>query len=209
VNGMSAELIRLLEFLLPGFIAAWVFYGLTSYPRSSQFERVIQALIYTLIIRALVGALQLVLGTDWTEDLQTATSVGVAVAFGVSISWLANTDGFHRLLRKAGITRETSYPSEWFGSFLNRVTFIVVQLKDGRRVYGWPREWPSHPKRGHFLLEVPSWLDGKNEIPIVGASAIMIDSEDVRWVEFIDTPRETRDGQESVKSSTPENYTSK
>ena len=50
----SRETLSLLFFLLPGFVAAWVFYGLTAHPRKDTLERVIQALIFTVIVRACV-----------------------------------------------------------------------------------------------------------------------------------------------------------
>lgn len=36
----------LLTFLLPGFLSAWVFYGLTSHPKPPQFERTAEALVF-------------------------------------------------------------------------------------------------------------------------------------------------------------------
>lgn len=50
---ISSELLELLRQLLPGFLTAWVFHALTAYPKQSQFERVIQALIFTLLVKVL------------------------------------------------------------------------------------------------------------------------------------------------------------
>jgi len=38
---ITKDFIILVTYLLPGFLAAWVFYGLTSPPKPSQFERVV------------------------------------------------------------------------------------------------------------------------------------------------------------------------
>lgn len=51
---MSKEVVLVLVYLLPGFLAAWVFYGLTSHPKPSQFERVVQAVIFTFVIQTLI-----------------------------------------------------------------------------------------------------------------------------------------------------------
>jgi len=51
---VSQQVIALLQYLLPGFLAAWIFYGLTSYAKPSNFERVIQALIFTLFIQGMM-----------------------------------------------------------------------------------------------------------------------------------------------------------
>ncbi len=47
MNLPSSEVLKVIYALLPGFVAAWIFYGLTAPPRQSPFERVVQALIFT------------------------------------------------------------------------------------------------------------------------------------------------------------------
>ncbi|WP_425032221.1 hypothetical protein [Pelagibius sp.] len=55
MDSINEDIVGLLQYLLPGFLAAWVFYGLTAHQKPSQFERVIQALIFTLIVQAIVS----------------------------------------------------------------------------------------------------------------------------------------------------------
>ncbi len=191
---ISKDLISLLQFLLPGFISAWIFYAFTSYPKPSQFKRVVQALIFTMIIQALlfvVKALLLIAGRfyifgSWNEESRLIWSILCAILFGLLFSYFANNDKFHAVFRKLNVTRETSYASEWFGVFLKNVTYIVLHLEDERRLYGWPTEWPSEPGNGHFLITDASWLDDKgNEIPITGVENVLINAKHVRWVEFM------------------------
>ena len=167
MGSITNNVVTILQFLLPGFIAAWIFYSLTSYSKPSQFERVVQALIFTLFIQALVITtkyLSLKIGAYWSagywsESSSLIVSIIIAIMFGVVFSYFANNDKIHKYLRNKGITRETSFPSEWFGSFLNNVTFIVIHFTDERRLYGWPIEWPSEPTSGHFVIADPSWLE--------------------------------------------------
>ncbi len=203
------EALSLLQFLLPGFLAAWVFYAFTSYRKPSEFERIIQALIFTLLIRAGVTCVRgvlVVIGRKaamgvWTTDIELLWSITIAFLLGILFSYLANTDHFHRIVRHFGITRETSFPSEWFGAFLKNITYVVLQLKDERRIYGWPMDWPSSPKIGYFTLREASWLDGENQIPIKGVSCVLINSEDVRWVEFMEKTWEKSDVNEKIESA--------
>jgi hypothetical protein len=195
MDAIGSQAIQILQYLLPGLLAAWIFYGLTPYDVPSQFERVIHALILTLVVQTLVFLekwLLDALGRPWTlsvsdEPSRLIASVLAAVIVGLSFSFCANRDTFHGLARTLGITRETSYPSEWFGAFCGNVTFIVLQLQDERRIYGWPRDWPSDPKEGHFVLERPSWLlaDGTEEL-IGGVSCMLVNVAEVKWVEFIE-----------------------
>lgn len=198
---LSQELVSILQFLLPGFVAAWIFYNLTSYPKPSQFERIIQALILTLFIRALVIITEYTwvsLGHywnlwPWNESSSLIASIPIAIAFGVLFSYFANNDRIHSYLRDKGITQETSYPSEWFGSFRNNLTFIVLHFDDGKRLYGWPRDWPSDPEQGHFLIEDPSWVhENEKEERIPGVKSILVDTKDVKWVEFLENTWEDK-----------------
>ena len=54
----SSEIVKVIYALLPGFLTAWVFYGLTAHPRQGTFERVVQALIFTGIVQAIVLVIQ-------------------------------------------------------------------------------------------------------------------------------------------------------
>lgn len=199
MDGIANDTIALLHYLLPGFLAAWVFYALTSFPKPSQFERVVQALIFTLIVQAFVfvekaALLQagkiIQLGT-WTSDAGVVASAVTGLLVGLLASFAANNDTLHRYLRKARITRETSYPSQWYRAFLKGETFIVLHLKDERRIYGWPQEWPSDPAKGHFVLQKTSWLNGADEIPMKGVETVVVSVEDVELVEFMEFPKES------------------
>src|SRR5438876_10167470 len=124
------QALALLQLLLPGFLAAWVFYAFTSYRKPSEFERIIQALIFTLLVKAgltCIRGFALVVGGHfvlgyWSADIELLWSIALAFVLGTLFSYLANTDYFHRLIRYLGISRETSFPSEWFGAFLKNVT---------------------------------------------------------------------------------------
>lgn len=197
---VAKNAIDILRYLLPGFLAAWVFYGFTAYPKPSQFERVIQALIFTLIIETFVTIekyLLLWVGSllplaQWTDQSALVASTLSALIIGVSFSYFANNDRCHALARKLRITKQTSFPSEWFGAFLKNVTYIVLHLKDERRIYGWPMEWPSGPNKGHFVLRQVSWIDDKGaNISLEGVESILINVLDVRWVEFMEKTWET------------------
>lgn len=202
MENLTKDLVSILQYLLPGFLAAWVFYGFTSFPKPSQFERVIQALIFTLIIQSIVfvekkialGFNEILSIEDWAKKVYFLCPILTAFFLGAVFAFFANNDKFHKLIRYIGVTRETSYPSEWFGGFLNNITYVVLHFEDERRLYGWPTEWPSEPDKGHFVLEQASWLDEEKEIPITGVSSIMVNVKDVKWVEFIEKKWEVNNG---------------
>ena len=180
-----------------------LFYHLTSYSRPSNFEKVIQALIFTLLIQALeivgkpyfVGTEKLWSTEAWDKSASFIFSVSAGIVLGIVFSFFANNDFIHRILRYIKITRETSFPSEWFGSFLVKRTWVVLHFHDERRLYGWPTEWPSEPTKGHFLINNPAWIDEKGEEKeIKGVSNILINVESVKWVEFLRKNQEGKNG---------------
>jgi len=206
VESTAKDIIVTLQYLLPGFLAAWVFYGFTSYPNPSQFERVIQALIFTLITQVLVfgeRAILLLFGNifflgQWSNQSEIILSTISAIFIGLIFSYFANNDKFHKVVRNIGVTRETSYPSEWFGTFLKNVTYVVLHFHDERRLYGWPIEWPSEPEKGYFVLEQASWIVGNEEKPITGVQTILVNVKDVKWVEFMSKTWENNNGKEKL-----------
>lgn len=151
---VSREVVALLSYLLPGFLAAWLFYALTSHAKPSQSERVIQALIFTLLVNALVAveriALQylgarVVVLRVWDEDAALFASVITALVFGLVAAFVTNKDIIHGRLRHFGLSQRSALPNEWCTVFAPREQFIVVNFKDDRRLYGWPKVWPCDP----------------------------------------------------------------
>ena len=200
MDSLGNDAIAILQYLLPGFLAAWIFYGFTPYVAPSQFERIVQALIFTLFINAGVRVERLLwpdLAWDDSELLFAATLTAFVV--GAAFSWGANSDRFHALMRAMHITKETSQPSEWFGAFQRNEDdgqrYIVLHFKDKRRLYGWPRIWPTQPGEGHFIIEKPSWLTaGREEQRLSNVFSIMVSVKDVRWVEFVKKTSEMSNG---------------
>jgi hypothetical protein len=171
---------------------------LTSFPKKSEFEAVVIALVYTIIINTIVeifGAILVSIGKwfvigEWDQLSKTAISIIIALIIGLLWSYLYNNDIIHNHLRKLKITNQTSYPSEWYGTFSEIKSYIILNLKDERRIMGWPVEWPNDPEKGHFVLENAMWLIiGPSEkpvtIPLETIDKILIAAHNVEIVEFV------------------------
>lgn len=203
MNWASSEVIGILIFLLPGFVTASIFYWLTSHPKPSVFDRVIQALIFTVIGRAITDVLQeLLISVCKMEENSLlikneayVLSVLVAVALALPFAYFSNNDTVHSILRYFRVTKETAYPSEWYSAFSRHPDcYVVLHLKGQRRLYGWPEEWPSRPDEGHFRIAEGEWLEEDKRTPAKGVSAILIPVGEVEMVEFLNNnPEETRE----------------
>lgn len=194
VPELSAGVISLLVFLLPGFVAAWVFYGLTSHPKPEKFERVVEALIFTFVVQALIPILKwclLWLGgyhslLPWDKDARLVAALATALIVGASATICANKDIPHKWLRSRWrLTLRTAYPSEWFCAFSSLKRPVILHFRDGRRLQGWPKEWPVTPLEGQFLLQDPVWHDEDRFVELPQIDSLLIQATDIEFVEFM------------------------
>lgn len=213
MEDFSSEIVGVIYALLPGFISAWIFFGLTAYLRPSPFERVVQALIFTVMVRTIVLCLReafffggrfFSLGT-WNSEWELVWSVFIAVLFGLFLSWCVNNDFPCLFLRKDGrdkckgfalrlngflsrlnLTNKTLHPSEWFTFFSHKEGFAVLHLSGERRLYGWVIQFPDDPDSGHFILTEPEWLlDDGQRVKLHSVEQMCLNVRDVEWVEFL------------------------
>ncbi|MEZ0582482.1 DUF6338 family protein [Erwinia sp. STN24] len=213
MEAVSGDLFKILMLLLPGFLTAWIFHAFTAYPKPSQFERVVQALIFTVFIQAslyIIKPTLLWLGNyhsfgHWNVEAKTLWSYISAFTIGIVFSTLANNDKFHAFMRFIGVTKQTSYHCEWFGTFNANVTHVILHLTDDRRIFGWPEEWPADPERGQFILRNPSWVTEKGYEDMPTVKYIMFKSSDIKWVEFIQDNPEVIYVEKSADPSTIQN----
>lgn len=211
MDWVSSEVVSIVYYLMPGFVAAWVFYGLTPHPRSSPFERAVQALIFTVLVQAATvlirGVLLWVGGIgeylslgQWNENTALVWSVLVALTVGFLFAWCANKDFPHSWLRseepakrtrfawlrRLQFTTRTSFPSEWFSAFHRERRWVILNLSGERRLFGWPEEWPDSPDAGYFVIARPEWLlnDG-NAAPLHRVEKMLVPVGDVELVELL------------------------
>ena len=210
MSGASSEAVAILSFLLPGLVAVTVFHMFTSHPKPSEFERIVQALIFTILVQAIAELLLWIgrlLGHDalWREESEIMVSVGVALILGFIAVYLSNTDMLHRFVRFLRLSKETSYSSELDSAFYhNPDCYVVLHLQSRRRLYGWPQEWPSRPAKGHFMIAKGEWLTDDKRIPAAGVTAIVVPAKKVDMVEFLKSTRPDEDKEKQMaKKPTP------
>jgi|SRR5471030_2637592 len=189
------DVLGLLTQLMPGFLTAWVVYGLTTYTKPGQFERVVQALIYSYGVNVLVALLKVTLLSMgkywyfgiWDQTTELIDSGLIAVSLGVVLSYLMTNDPFFALARRLHLTTRTPYPSEWYGAFAANQKYVVLHLSGARRITGFPSEWPTEPASGHFRLRNAAWLNDENQETLLGeGTSILIASADVEMVEILE-----------------------
>ena len=194
----SSETISVLIFLLPGFVAAGIFQTLISNPKPNGIGIIVQAFVFTMLVHLAaqlgswgIGALRpnssLSHMGDWNASTLIVMLVCVAIALGLISAFIWNSDQLHRRLRKWRVTRESSYRSAQYSAFAHHSNcYVVLHLKGERRLYGWPKEWPSRPEDQHFLIEKCEWLIGDNERnQLDEVSHMLISASEVEMIEFL------------------------
>lgn len=179
--------------LLPGFVALSVYHSLTARPRGTPFERVVEALVFTVFIRVLLGVLRRVLLIagqcyaigSWSVDVALGWSLILAIGLGLALAVATNKDWPYKVLRNWGWTSQNSYPSEWCSAFEEERRWITLHLAGDRRLYGFPREWPNSGADGHFVMAWPAWLLDTGElVRVYRTQKMIVPVSQVELVEF-------------------------
>ena len=100
----TSEVVTVLAFLLPGLVSVIVFYALTSHPKPSELERIVQALAFTIASQVISSVAVHIFDFDQTADEWPEFSV-VVLPFCISVilaliaATATNHDFPHSLLR--------------------------------------------------------------------------------------------------------------
>jgi hypothetical protein len=205
VKDVSLEALAVLIVLLPGFLAARLVQSFANRNKQSDFDKVIEALVYTFVIYLVYSLWGHGLPIDWkvTKDATDVEhylvefhsarllSIG-GIAIGLAI--LAITDANHdlsgKLLRFFRLSRHTTRPTIWSDSFHEYGGAVQVELKDGRQVIGWLSRYSSDPQESALFLSHAHWLDDEGEeIPIPGKGILLTKASGITHVMFLDLPQ--------------------
>ena len=81
--------------------------------------------------------------------------------------------------------------SEWEHVLVEHSGYVVLHLKDGRRLMGWVKIRPSDPQNGHFFITLPCWLEAeKDYLPIKGTEGLLINVTEIDFIEFLQEQKE-------------------
>ncbi len=206
--GIGSDVFQLANYLLPGFLAAWIVHSLTSHKKPVQFERVIHALLLTIPIQFMVivshWAAVSWIGGGWGIGLKAdfVAAVFYAVFIGHLFAYLTNEGQYHELMNRWMLTRKNSQPSEWHFAFRRIDGYVILYLDEkfgGKMLRGWPQQFPEDPENGYFIMNQCSWLideDGVvNARNFPNEDAILIAASSVLMVDFIGMGETTNEEQ--------------
>ena len=75
------------------------------------------------------------------------------------------------------LTHRTARDNTWIDIFFDQRRYVEVTLTDGRRLFGWPLYYSSHPEEGLLYLQDPAWIDNGEYVDL-NAHGILLTSKD-------------------------------
>jgi hypothetical protein len=207
---MPVTLLALQAFLilLPGFSAAYFVQALATRRSQSDFERVVEALVFSFFIYVCFvpfnqGSLPFHIKHDPTgqfdqtvqwEPRQLGFLALVTVVFSLLAIAYIRHDG-NRLFRTVGLTERTTRNSIW-NDILEHEAIdnqpIQVELGDGRNVIGILLYYSDVSEEGSLYLTQAAWVDSEGAtVPIPGPGILLTRSSGIRCVSLLNPVDET------------------
>ena len=169
---LSLEALNVLLLLLPGFISGQILYSIFGPDDISPMKRILDAVMLSFIINLLVPLMvswePLAYVKSGTFGLEyyfsknirvIYVSLTLIIALPLTIGYVYYNDYIHSLLRRLQITTKSSRQNTWNDTFLSNNRYVVVSLKDGRRIRGYPLMVSTDPKDGYIYLYNPAWVN--------------------------------------------------
>jgi hypothetical protein len=192
------EALGILLLLLPGFLCAYIAQRLAARRDRTELDKVVQALIFSFVLYMATWPLfGYTLPLTWTMQSEGSLQISVhyahlavlfllSVLLGIAYAANINYDWLLTLFRKLHITERTARSSIWNDTFLSAGGFVQVDMKDGRRVTGWVRDYSDDATDCSIFLEDAAWIlqDG-NEVVIDGPGILLTKESVIQSVAFL------------------------
>jgi hypothetical protein len=100
------------------------------------------------------------------------------------MGFLARTGILMKFLRRLGVTSLSGYESTWLAVFMLEPRYVIVNTRDGRRIFGWPMYRSNTMKEGLLYLYDPAWIDQNLKYIDLGVHGILLTHRDIASIEF-------------------------
>lgn len=191
---VTTQLIQALEYIFPGILSILILRLLTVI-RAQGTLLVVYAFVLTLAIQFILKLLKKAFPPEllWNSNWDYEILIGIAILVALIVSPLWEKDILHSILRKFKITRRSAHNSARYSAFSRRNDCYVILHIDGRRLFGWPSEWPSWQEDEYILLDESEWIIDDNNTTKQGqqenepnlASHMLVPMSKIDLIEFV------------------------
>ena len=194
------EALTVLVILLPGFLAARLEQRLTVKGDRTEFDKTVDALLYSFLIYVLYSSFTksfpfdirdtiTAQGHEYTIITNVALLAGLAsigVVLAILKSYLVNRDVFGKVFRKLRISQKTWRDSTWGDVFHTYGEAVQVQLTDGRSIMGWLKHYSDDLVEGCIFLERAAWVAADDAlIEIDGPGILLSKASEISSISFL------------------------
>ena len=187
----TSNLILFAAFVVPGFISMCIYGLLQPDDRFSLAESVLEAITFGIVNFAVMfWAISLLRNEEFASSSTVGAYILVVLVFFVApVIWALLLYAILRILARRGwILRR--HKTSWDDYFVRKERcWIIVHLKDGRRIGGWygKNSYASlYPNSGHLYLEELRSLDesGVFQDKVPRSKGIVLRPEDYQFIEI-------------------------
>ena len=171
---MEANIIDLIAFLFPGFVAIILFKALTETREIDRLELVVYALCLTVagnFLTEIIVGKQIDYAIDISELKQGSISGSIinieaviystlfSMVIAVTFSLLYSYGLIFAVLQKLKLTKKTGRINVWHDVFTEfRGQWVEVVYRDGKRILGWPQFYSTHEESFELFVADATWL---------------------------------------------------
>jgi hypothetical protein len=166
----TLEGLQIFIFIIPGLITSSFVDAIATRPRASFPRFLTEALIFTLIIMTLYSLLfdgspvvvEKVNGKlAYTfKPLELLCLIGISIILSFIASAMISWQIHIAIAKKIKCSRGPISESVWLDvcHSLDEHDYVILNFKDGRRLWGYPALFSSNPEKGHFFLLDAAWI---------------------------------------------------
>lgn len=198
---ITAETLAIFVYLIPGFISSVILNSVVVRTEKASMKMFIEALVFSFIIYAIISIFinqspVVLCSTVIEQKTYYSTSYNssviipvfcIAILIPIILGIFITHDWHMKFLRGIRVTNKTARDTVWLDVFTEqRKRKIIVNLSDGRRIFGWPLYYSNTPEEGKLYLYSPAYLlpDGKiQKLPIHGL--FLVKEDYITSIEFL------------------------
>lgn len=197
---LGYQSLGVLLILLPGFLTAELVRTLATRSKQTEFEKVIQAFIYSFLIyvcfAGMKGTFPVSVRTDSAGSGQHYTIEPhfrplvelaiIATVLGIVVAVSMNKDIPFNFLRRIRFTQRTFRVSVWNDTFHSFAGYVQVVLADGQVIMGYLRFYSDTEDQPSLFLEDAAWVKSDGSQISIPESGILLTKETgIRYVMFL------------------------
>lgn len=196
---ISIETLTIFVFLIPGFVSSLIINTIVVRKGKDNLSKIIEALVFSFFIYVVIsvvnGESPVLLHSDQINN-KTIYSISynsnvvipvavLSIILPILLGFLSTTDMHMKLLRKLKITNKTARETVWLDVFTEQKRYVIVNLADGRRVFGWPMYYSNNPEEGCLYLYNAAWIDDEGKyIDLKIHGLFLVKRNNIESIEF-------------------------